>query len=74
MVPDGFINIGHAEPGPDGIYVLLNVDANSQDYGKVYAWINANDPWMIGDNTRGLGFVADSFTEFMNNLTDRKNL
>lgn len=74
MVPEGFINIGYAEPGPDGIYVLLNVDTRNQDYGKVYAWIKANDPWMIGDNTRGLGFVANSFTEFMNNLTDRKNL
>ncbi|MBK4218243.1 SMI1/KNR4 family protein [Paracoccus caeni] len=72
-VPDGFINVGFA-PGQEDMDILLNVNRSSSDFGKVYAWINADDPWMIGDNTRGLGFVANSFNEFMNNLTDRKNL
>ncbi|KGJ01598.1 hypothetical protein SAMN04487972_1633 [Paracoccus halophilus] len=73
-LPLGFMGIGYAEPAPNGVDVVLNVDTSSLDYGKVYAWVRTNDPWMTGNNKRGLGFVADSFTEFMNNLTDKKNL
>lgn len=54
--------------------MLICVEEGSRDYGKVYAWKSSQDPWMEGDNTIGLGFVANSFTEFMNNLTARENL
>lgn len=79
LVPDGFISIGTAAPAPSDIAkgefdVLLCCLRGHGDYGKVYAWPQSEDPWMEGENTSGLGFVANSFTEFMNNLTDRKNL
>ena len=75
ILPQLFVNIGYADPAhPDGAEVVMNVVKGDPDYGKVYAWVKANDPWMTGDNTRGLGHVADSFTAFMNGLTDRENL
>ena len=72
LVPEGFAKIGFAEPGPYD--VVLNVREGDADRGKVYVWLQALDPWMTGDNTLGLGWVADSFTEFMNGLTARENL
>jgi len=49
---------------------VLNVDRKSANFGKVYNWTRAGDPWGLGDNTEGLGWVADSFTDLMNNLTE----
>ncbi len=54
--------------------VLICVVEGSADYGKIYVWHNSNDAWMEGGNTKGLGYVADNFTDFMNNLTARENL
>ena len=74
-LPQKYVTIGFADPAnPDGADVVMNVNRDDPDYGKVYVWITANDPWMTGDNTKGLGYVADSFTDFMNGLTDRENL
>lgn len=73
FLPPGFIGIGYA-PGHQDNYILLATDPKSQDFGKVFIWARANDPWVTGDNTRGLGYVADNFAEFMNNLTEKKNL
>lgn len=47
---------------------VLNVDKKSPDFGKVYNWTRSGDPWGTGDNTEGLGWVANSFTDFLNNL------
>lgn len=68
------MHIGTAEGDKEYTSVLLSVRKREPDYGKVFTWMETQDPWMEGDNTQGLGFVADSFTDFMNNLTDRKNL
>lgn len=73
-VPEGYIHIGTAEGDKEYTSVLLSVRKGEPDYGKVFTWMETQDPWMEGDNTQGLGFVANRFTEFMNNLTDRKNL
>lgn len=73
-VPKGYIHIGTAEGDREYTSVLLSVRKGEADYGKIFTWMQTQDPWMEGENTQGLGFVADSFTEFMNNLTDRKNL
>ena len=74
-LPPTHVFIGHADPAnPEGAEVVMNVHRGDPDYGKVYAWVRANDPWMTGDNTRGLGHVADSFTDFMNGLTEKENL
>lgn len=48
---------------------VLSVDKESPHFGKVYNWTRAGDPWGQGDNTEGFGWVADSFTGLMNNLT-----
>ena len=71
-MPNGFISIGASEL--EEMDILIGVEEGSCDYGKIYAWKSSVDPWMEGNNTIGLGFVADSFTEFMNNLTARENL
>jgi hypothetical protein len=73
-VSPNHVFIGYAEPGPDGSDVVLNAAVGDPDYGKVFVWIRANDPWMTGDNTRGLGFVANSFNDFMNNLAPKEAL
>ncbi|SFA52378.1 hypothetical protein SAMN04487972_109104 [Paracoccus halophilus] len=74
MVPKGYVDIGTAEGDKEYTSVLLSVRKGESDFGKVFTWMESHDPWMEGENTQGLGFVADSFTEFMNNLTDRQNL
>ncbi len=79
LLPEGYIQLGRAAPGQtDGTKgefdVLLCCLVEHHDYGKVFAWPQSHDPWMEGENTIGLGFVANSFTEFMNNLTARENL
>jgi hypothetical protein len=73
-LPAFYVFIGYAEPGPGGSDVVMNVQPGDPDYGKVFVWIKANDPWMTGDNTRGLGFVANSFNDFMNNLAPKERL
>ncbi len=55
-------------------YFLLNVDRLSPDFGKVFTSIHTQDPWGKGDNVKGLGWVADSFNEFMNNLQEEEAL
>ncbi|KGJ02593.1 hypothetical protein IT41_17120 [Paracoccus halophilus] len=73
-VPEGYMDIGTAEGDREYTSVLLSVRKGESDYGKVFTWMQSHDPWMEGENTQGLGFVADSFTDFMNNLAERKNL
>lgn len=72
-IPPRWIAIGFSEA--EYMQVLLCADEASQEYGHVCGWYDAgNDPWMEGENTRGLGHVSDSFTTFMNGLTERGNL
>jgi hypothetical protein len=73
-LPLTYVSIGYAEPGSGGSDVVMNVQPGDPDYGKVFVWIKANDPWMTGDNTRGLGFVANGFNDFMNNLAPKERL
>ncbi|MEL6476714.1 MAG: SMI1/KNR4 family protein [Pseudomonadota bacterium] len=72
LIPDGYAKIGFAEPGPYD--VVICVREGEEDYGKVYVWLQAFDAWMTGDNSLGLGWVADSFTAFMNGLAAREAL
>lgn len=53
---------------------FLNVDRPSPDFGKVFTSIHTQDPWGEGQNVKGLGWVADSFSEFMNNLQSEESL
>lgn len=71
-LPRHYVSIGYAEPRASRIVICA--DRESVDYGRVSIWIPANDAWMIGDNTRGLGFVAESFNEFMNKLKTSEDI
>jgi hypothetical protein len=73
LLPKTYANIGYAEPAlhqneQSPFEVVMSITSLSLDYGKVYIWSPSHDPWMTGTNTRGLGFVADSFAAFMNGL------
>ncbi|MEJ6405057.1 SMI1/KNR4 family protein [Yoonia sp. 2307UL14-13] len=70
-IPPGFIVIGATE---NDFKVLLGVDENNADFGKVYAWPDSMDAWMQGNNTKGLGLAGNTFTEFMNSLSARDEL
>ena len=73
-VPPGYIKIGQAEGDADYTHVQLCCIPGHPDYGRVFTWMNTQDPWMTGDNMRGLGLAANSFTELMNNLTYKDRL
>ena len=49
--------------------LLVNLDQNHADYGKIYAWHLAHDPLGTGDNTNGVGYVANDLREFLDNLS-----
>ena len=80
LVPKGYnLYIGksfphHLDRTKGEFDVLLCCLKDHHDYGKVFVWPRSDDPWMEGTNTIGLGFVADNFSEFINNLTARENL
>lgn len=65
LVP-GFAAIGFDEFNYADI--MIGIDPATPDYGKIFAWFDSQDPWMKGGNTLGIGYVADSFTAFMNGL------
>lgn len=82
-LPEQFVSIGYAEvrqhcsekyKANHGCNVVIQVDRNSPDYGKVYLWIKPSqsfenvDTWMKGNNTLGLGYIAGSFNDFMNDF------
>ena len=71
LIPKGFVVIGRTENMFD---VLLGSDPKSNDFGKVFVWEARKSPWMEGTNTRGLGLVAETFTDFMNGLSARHEL
>jgi len=73
-LPKWYVGIAQADSQGYTVEVLINVVKGSEDYGKVYSWTRSNDPWMDGNNKQGLGFVADSFSDFMNNLTTYESL
>jgi len=83
LLPQQFISIGYAEvkqhksekyKANDGCNVVMCADTDSADYGKVFIWIKPAqslenvDAWMKGNNSLGIGYVADSFNDFMNNF------
>ncbi|MGL5011980.1 MAG: hypothetical protein ACRC6I_19085 [Paracoccaceae bacterium] len=73
-VPKGYVHIGQCEGDANYTDLQLCCIPGHPDYGKVFTWVNTQDPWMTGDNTRGLGFAANSLTQLLNNLTQREVL
>ena len=63
--PEGYIHIGEAE----GKRSRLLMDGVNPDNNAVYIWGIAFDPWGEGDNTLGLGYVADSLSDWIIHLS-----
>ena len=63
-IPPGYVTIANVN---SHIALICAIEGH-EDYGKIYGWRFSQDPWMEGNNTFGLGYIADSFTAFMNNL------
>lgn len=49
--------------------LLVNLDRGQAEYGWVHAWHLAHDPLGTGDNTSGLGHVANGLREFLDGLS-----
>jgi hypothetical protein len=60
-IPSGFVIMGNAE----GNRSYLLMDAVNRDNPAVYLWGLAYDPWGQGDNTMGLGHMADDLAEWL---------
>lgn len=52
----------------DGGNNHLLMDGTDPNNNTVYFWRRVDDPWGEGDNTKGLGKVADTLYEFFYNL------
>ena len=73
--PEGWISLGECASDEDGEgYMMICIDEKSSDYGSVGVVMVSPDKWGKGDNTRGLGKVAPSFTEFMNGFKPQEDL
>jgi SMI1-KNR4 cell-wall len=58
----------------DGGNSYLLMDGSNPENNAVYFWERATDPWGTGDNTLGLGKVADSLYEFFYRLRPYEEL
>lgn len=74
IMPPGFYAIGSAYGKADEMRLMVNLDGTSADYGKIFVWHLAHDALGTGDNTRGLGFVADNLHSFFANLQTEDKL
>ena len=50
--------------GATGDYLVMSLAEN--DYGAVYVYFPSDDPWGTGENNY-LGYIASSFTDFIEN-------
>ncbi len=74
VMPPGHYAIGTAYSDDDEMRIMVNLQADSPDYGRIYVWNMAWDALGAGDNTRGLGFAADSLQAFIEGLQPREAL
>ena len=54
--------------------LLVNLNGQDSDYGKIYAWYLLYDPLGEGDNKRGLGYVTDNLETFVEELVGENDL
>ena len=73
ILPRGYYVIGSAY-SEDEMRLLVNLDRDGPDYGKIYVWYLAHDPLGTGDNTRGVGQVAGSLKDFIEGLVSEEEL
>ena len=70
-LPPNLVNIGFDAITADvATDIWLKADPSAPDHGHVFVWFYVGEEWMTGENTEGLGYVAPSFTAFMNGLRD----
>jgi hypothetical protein len=74
VAPPGYVCIGQCEGDGNYTDLQLCVIPGHPDYGKVFTWMQSQDPWMTGENTQGLGYAGTDFTSFMNGLTFKDRL
>jgi hypothetical protein len=74
VMPPGFYAIGTAYSGDCEMRLMINLRPDSLDYGKIFVWNLAWDALGRGDNTRGLGHVADGLQAFIEGLQPKDAL
>jgi hypothetical protein len=74
IMPPGFYAIGGAYNDLGEMRLMINLVADSPDYGKIFVWNLAWDALGTGDNTRGIGRVADTLQSFIEGLQPRDAL
>jgi hypothetical protein len=74
IMPPGYYAIGGAYNDLGEMRLMINLQADGPDYGKISVWNLAWDPLGTGDNTRGIGHVADTLDAFFAGLQQRDAL
>lgn len=74
IMPSGYYAFGSAHGPENEMRLLVNLAEGTGNYGKIYVWYLAHDPLGEGDNTRGLGFVANSLNGFIAALEEEGKL
>jgi hypothetical protein len=74
IMPPGYYAIGSAYNDLGEMRLMLNLVPDSPDYGKLFIWNLAWDALGTGDNTRGIGRVADTLEAFFAGLQVRSAL
>jgi hypothetical protein len=74
VMPPGHYVIGKAYSAEGELRLMVNLQPDSPLYGGIFVWNLAWDALGTGDNTRGLGFVADTLQAFIEGLQPREAL
>jgi hypothetical protein len=74
VMPPGYYVIGKAYSAEGEMRLMVDLRRDSPSYGGIFVWNLAWDALGAGDNTRGLGFVADTLQAFIEGLQPREVL
>lgn len=55
-------------------FILVNINPDTEEYGKIYAWYTPGDLLGNDEDPQGLGYVADSLEDFLDSLSLRENI
>lgn len=69
ILPPGYIGFASAFDADGQLALLTNVEEHSAEYGRIYIWHFAWNALGTGDNTRGVGYVAETFRDLVAKLT-----
>jgi hypothetical protein len=74
IMPPGYYAVGSAYNDLGEMRLMVNLVPDSPDFGKLFVWNLAWDALGTGDNTRGVGRVADTIDAFFAALQPRDAL